>query len=78
MISRKYEKSSVVITTNKSFGEWGEVFKDEVVAAAILDRLLHHSQIFKMIGESYRLREKKMDIGNKKDKIKTGNGVGQN
>jgi len=78
LISRKYEKSSVVITTNKSFNEWGEVFKDEVVAAAILDRLLHHSQIFKMIGESYRLKEKKIDMENKKDNIKTVKGVGQN
>lgn len=66
LVSRKYEKSSIIITTNRSFEEWGAIFKDEVIAAAILDRLLHHGVIFKITGKSYRLMEKKLDNGNKK------------
>jgi len=76
LISKKYEKS-LIITTNKNFSEWGKVFKDEVVAATILDRLLHHSPIFKMPGKSYRLKEKKIDMEKKKDKIKSAKGGGK-
>ena len=47
------------MTSNRSVGEWGEVFADPVVATAILDRLLHHSQVITIRGESYRLREKR-------------------
>ncbi len=79
LISRKYEKSSIILTTNKSFSEWGEVFKDEVLAAAILDRLLHHSYVFKLTGKSYRIREKRIDNENKKEYNKVGQErVGQN
>jgi len=49
----------VLITSNRSVGEWGEVFGDAVVATAILDRLLHHSHVITIRGESYRLREKR-------------------
>ena len=59
LVSRRYEKGSILITSNRSVGEWGEVFGDSVVATAILDRLLHHSHIIKMQGESYRLKEKR-------------------
>ncbi|MEJ9216224.1 IS21-like element helper ATPase IstB [Aneurinibacillus thermoaerophilus] len=59
VISRRYEHGSIIMTSNKSFGEWGEVLGDPVIATAMLDRLLHHSRIFNMKGESYRLREKK-------------------
>ncbi|SDH02194.1 IstB-like ATP binding protein [Aneurinibacillus thermoaerophilus] len=59
VISRRYERGSIIMTSNKSFGEWGEVLGDPVIATAMLDRLLHHSRIFNMKGESYRLREKK-------------------
>lgn len=59
LISARYERGSVVLTSNKGFGEWGEVLGDPVVAAAILDRLLHHSHVLNIRGESYRLREKK-------------------
>jgi DNA replication protein DnaC len=59
LISARYERGSVVLTSNKGFGEWGEVLGDPVVAAAILDRLLHHSHELNIRGESYRLREKK-------------------
>lgn len=47
------------MTSNKGFGEWGEVLGDSVIATAILDRLLHHSHVLNIRGESYRLREKK-------------------
>jgi len=59
LVSRRYEKGSILITSNRSVGEWGEVFGDAVVATAILDRLLHHSHIITIRGESYRLKEKR-------------------
>ena len=59
LVSRRYERGSILITSNRSVGEWGEVFGDAVVATAILDRLLHHSHVLTITGESYRLREKR-------------------
>jgi DNA replication protein DnaC len=59
LISRRYEKSSTILTSNKSYGEWGEIFKDHVIAAAVLDRLLHHCTTINIKGESYRLKERK-------------------
>jgi len=56
MISKRYEKGSVIITSNKSFEQWGEIFNDDIVAAAILDRLLHHSYPFLINGKSFRLK----------------------
>lgn len=59
LISRRYERAATMITTNRSVNEWGEVFGDTVVAAAILDRLLHHSQVLTIRGDSYRLKAKR-------------------
>ena len=59
LVSARYERGSVVLTSNKGFAEWGEVLGDSVVATAILDRLLHHSHVLNIRGESYRLREKR-------------------
>lgn len=59
LISARYERGSVILTSNKGFAEWGEVLGDTVVATAILDRLLHHSHVINIRGESYRLREKR-------------------
>ena len=59
LIVRRYERGSVLLTSNRSVGEWGEVFDDAVVATAILDRLLHHSHILTIRGDSYRLRAKR-------------------
>ena len=59
LVSRRYERGSMLITSNRSIGEWGTVFGDAVVAAAILDRLLHHSHVITIRGDSYRLREKR-------------------
>lgn len=59
LISARYERGSIILTSNKSFAEWGEVLGDPVLATAILDRLLHHSHVINIRGDSYRLREKK-------------------
>ncbi|MCF8242022.1 MAG: ATP-binding protein [Melioribacteraceae bacterium] len=56
LFSKRYETGSVIITTNKPFEEWGEVFNDDVVATAVLDRLLHHSYPFLINGKSFRLK----------------------
>ena len=58
LISRKYEHSSIIITTNNPFSEWYKVFGDDVIAAAIIDRLVHHSHIVKIEGQSFRVKEK--------------------
>jgi hypothetical protein len=59
LISLRYEQGSVLISSNRPVEEWDEVFGDQVVAAAILDRLLHHSHVVTIRGDSYRLREKR-------------------
>ncbi|MBO8161621.1 MAG: ATP-binding protein [Thermosipho sp. (in: Bacteria)] len=58
LISKRYEKHSTIITTNTPFSEWGEIFGTPILAQAILDRLLHHSHVISIKGESYRLKEK--------------------
>ncbi len=59
LIVRRYERASLIVTSNKSFLDWGEVFNDHVLATAILDRLLHHATTLNIKGESYRLKEKR-------------------
>lgn len=59
LIARRYERGSIIITSNQSLTGWGEVFGDTVIATAILDRLLHHSTTMNIKGESYRLKEKR-------------------
>ena len=59
LVAKRYERGAVMLTSNRSVGEWGDVFGDAVVATAILDRLLHHSHVLTIRGESYRLREKR-------------------
>lgn len=59
LLSRRYERGSVIITSNKGFSDWGEIFSDTVLATAILDRLLHHSTVINIKGESFRLKEKR-------------------
>jgi DNA replication protein DnaC len=58
MISKRYEKGSILLTSNKAFSEWGQVFDDEVLATAILDRLLHHCDVIAINGPSYRLKNR--------------------
>jgi DNA replication protein DnaC len=57
LINARYERGAVILTSNRGFSEWGEVFGDTVVAAALLDRLLHHAIVIEIAGNSYRLRE---------------------
>jgi len=59
VIVRKYEKHSIIITSNRRFSEWDEVFGDKIIAAAILDRLLHHAYVIAINGKSFRLKERK-------------------
>jgi len=59
LLVRRYERASLVVTSNKSFLDWGEIFQDHVLATAILDRLLHHATTLNIKGESYRLKEKR-------------------
>ncbi|HDR9090205.1 ATPase AAA [Burkholderia vietnamiensis] len=57
LVNACYERCAIILTSNRSFGEWGDVFGDSVVAAALLDRLLHHAIVVQIEGTSYRLRE---------------------
>ncbi len=59
LISARYERGSIVLTSNKSYGDWGEIFGELTLASAILDRLLHHSTTINIRGESYRLKERR-------------------
>jgi DNA replication protein DnaC len=59
LISARYERGSIILTSNKSYGDWGSVFGDPIIATAILDRLLHHSTTINIRGESYRLKDRK-------------------
>jgi DNA replication protein DnaC len=61
LVSSRYERASLIVTSNKPFGRWGEVFGDEVVAAAMIDRLVHHAEVVSLKGDSYRLKDR--DLG---------------
>ena len=58
LTAKRYEKKSTIITTNQPFSKWGEVFGDNIIATAIIDRLVHHSSIIKITGKSYRIKDK--------------------
>jgi hypothetical protein len=58
-VSARYERGSIILTSNKSYGDWGSIFGDSIIATAILDRLLHHSTTINIRGESYRLKERR-------------------
>ena len=61
LVSARYERASVIVTSNKPFGRWGETFGDAVVAAAMIDRLVHHAEVVSLKGDSYRLKDR--DLG---------------
>ena len=71
LVAKRYERGSLLITTNQAVMQWGQVFGDEVLAAAILDRLLHHSHTLLIQGESYRLKQKRKAglLGSRKTEI---------
>lgn len=64
IISRRYEKGSLIITTNKPFEQWEEILGDMILTNAVLDRVIHHSTIFKIVGPSYRTKNVKAQIKN--------------
>ena len=57
LVNRRYETGATILTSNQSFEEWGHIFGDEVMAAALIDRLLHHCHIVNIRGNSYRMRQ---------------------
>ena len=59
LLARRYERASLIVTSNKNFADWGEVFNDQVLATAILDRLLHLSATINVKGDSFRLKDKR-------------------
>jgi DNA replication protein DnaC len=59
LVSARYERGSIILTSNKSYGDWGSIFGDAIIATAILDRLLHHSTTINIRGESYRLKDRR-------------------
>ena len=61
LVSARYERASLIVTSNKPFGRWGEVFGDDIVAAAMIDRLVHHADVVALKGDSYRLKDR--DLG---------------
>ena len=61
LVSSRYERASLIVTSNKPFGRWGEVFGDAAVAAAMIDRLVHHAEVISLKGDSYRLKDR--DLG---------------
>jgi DNA replication protein DnaC len=61
LVSARYERASLVVTSNKPFSDWGAIFGDETTAAAMIDRLVHHAEILSLKGDSYRLRDR--DLG---------------
>jgi DNA replication protein DnaC len=60
LVSSRYERASLIVTSNKQFGRWGEVFGDDVVAAAMIDRLVHHAEVVALKGDSYRLKDRNL------------------
>lgn len=70
IIASRYEKKSIVVTSNKSFESWAEVFPDPVIASAVLDRLVHHAHLVPIVGESFRMKDvrarQKGDVAAKK------------
>jgi DNA replication protein DnaC len=56
LVSRRYERASLIVTSNKPFSAWGEIFGDDMAATAMVDRLIHHAEILSLKGDSYRLK----------------------
>lgn len=61
LLAKRYEKYSTIVTSNQPFSKWGEVLSDSTLASAILDRLLHHSYVFNITGNSYRIKNKMIE-----------------
>ena len=61
LIAARYEHGSIILTSNTSFSHWGNLLGDEILATALLDRLLHHAEVISINGRSYRMKERKVD-----------------
>ena len=61
LVSRRYERGSIIVTSNHGFEQWGEILGDAMVAAALIDRLVHHATMIALKGKSYRLRQRGLD-----------------
>jgi len=61
LVASRYERASMIVSSNKPFSAWGEIFGDEIVAVAMIDRLVHHAEILSLKGDSYRLKDR--DLG---------------
>ena len=61
LVSSRYERASLIVTSNKPFSAWGEIFGDDAVATAMVDRLIHHAELISLKGDSYRLKDR--DLG---------------
>lgn len=59
IVSSRYERGSIILTCNRAFKDWGHIFQDNTIAAAVIDRLIHHSEVVKITGESYRIKDRK-------------------
>ena len=68
LVASRYEQGSIMVTSNLPFGRWGEVFGDEVVAAAMIDRLVHHAEVLTLAGESYRTRARRELLAKDREK----------
>jgi DNA replication protein DnaC len=68
LVASRYEQGSIMVTSNLPFGRWGEVFGDEVVAAAMIDRLVHHAEVLTLAGDSYRTRARRELLAKDRDK----------
>jgi DNA replication protein DnaC len=71
LVAKRYEKNTTILTSNKMFSQWNEVFSDLTIASAILDRILHHCTVINIKGDSYRLKERKEFMKNKEKTINT-------
>ena len=67
LLAKRYEKYSTIVTSNQQFSKWGDVLSDATLASAILDRLLHHSYVFNITGNSYRIKDKVLEKRNSTD-----------
>jgi len=72
LVASRYERASLIVTSNKPFSAWGEIFGDEVTAVAMIDRLVHHAEILSLKGDSYRLRDR--DLGGRPPARESENG----
>jgi DNA replication protein DnaC len=68
LVASRYEQASILVTSNLPFGRWGEVFGDEVVAAAMIDRLVHHAEVLTLAGDSFRTRARRELLAKNRDK----------